>query len=210
MMSLGLDAVYFGILHYRYATFFKLFGQLKNCFTPQFLARKSERAVAFHSGQLRFRAGRMQKPGPLWKAPQPIDCFIFTDKKLNELSSGLALPEIWDKMATDMRTLIKYGDQILLKTIWELIKISNFNILCLNISWLPSSIIVATRTSNISKQKSLVLHASSWFLRMLYFYSQFDEFHSVIYSKLVTQEVNIRRINQHPFGGSKVPSSRYI
>ena len=25
-----------------------------------------------------------------------------------------ALPEIWDKMATDMRTLIKYGDQILL------------------------------------------------------------------------------------------------
>ena len=27
---------------------------------------------------------------------------------------GHALPEIWDKMATDMRTLIKYGDQILL------------------------------------------------------------------------------------------------
>ena len=25
-----------------------------------------------------------------------------------------ALPEIWDKMATDMRTLTKYGDQILL------------------------------------------------------------------------------------------------
>ena len=24
------------------------------------------------------------------------------------------LPEIWDKMATDMRTLTKYGDQILL------------------------------------------------------------------------------------------------
>ena len=87
---------------------------------------------------------------------------------------------------------------------------SNFNILCLNISWFPSSIIVATRTSNISKQKSLVLHASSWFLRMLYFYSQFDEFHSVIYSKLVTQEVNIRRIDQHPFGRCKVPSSRYI
>ena len=39
---------------------------------------------------------------------------------------------------------------------------------------------------------------------MLYFYSQFDEFHSVIYSKLVTQEVNIRRIDQHPFGRCKV------
>jgi hypothetical protein len=64
------------------------------------------------------------------------------------------------------------------------IKISNFNIFCLNISWLPSSIIVATWTSNMSKQKSPVLHASSWFLRMLYFYSQFDEFHIVIYSKL--------------------------
>jgi hypothetical protein len=25
-----------------------------------------------------------------------------------------ALPEIWDKMATDMRTLTQYGDQILL------------------------------------------------------------------------------------------------
>ena len=121
-----------------------------------------------------------------------------------------ALPEIWDKMATDMRTLTQYGDQILLYTILELIKISNFNILILNISWLPSSIIVTTRTSNISKQKSLVLHASSWFLRMLYFYSQVDEFHSVIYSKLVTQEVNIRRIDQHPFGRCKVPSSRYI
>ena len=65
-------------------------------------------------------------------------------------------------------------------------------------------------TSNISKQKSPVLNASSRFLRMLYFYSQFDEFHSVIYSKLVTQEVNIRRIDQHPFGRCKVPSSRYI
>ena len=33
--------------------------QLKNCFTPRFLARKPERAVAFqtfHSGQLRFKA----------------------------------------------------------------------------------------------------------------------------------------------------------
>ena len=28
--------------------------------------------------------------------------------------SDKSLPEIWDKMATDMRTLIKYGDQILL------------------------------------------------------------------------------------------------
>ena len=26
----------------------------------------------------------------------------------------ISLPEIWDKMATDMRTLTKYGDQILL------------------------------------------------------------------------------------------------
>jgi hypothetical protein len=48
--------------------FFKRFWLIfsfKNCFTPQFLARKSERAVAFHSGQLRFRAGWMQKTGPL-------------------------------------------------------------------------------------------------------------------------------------------------
>jgi hypothetical protein len=30
------------------------------------------------------------------------------------LKSNFALPEIWDKMATDMRTLTKYGDQILL------------------------------------------------------------------------------------------------
>jgi hypothetical protein len=42
---------------YRQATFFKRFGQFfsfKNCFTPHFLPRKPERAVAFHSGQLRF------------------------------------------------------------------------------------------------------------------------------------------------------------
>jgi hypothetical protein len=48
--------------------FFKCFWQIfsfKNCFTPQFVARKPERAIAFHSGQLRFRAGRMQKTGPL-------------------------------------------------------------------------------------------------------------------------------------------------
>jgi hypothetical protein len=48
--------------------FFKSFWQIfsfKNCFTPRFLARKPERAVAFHSGQLRFIAGRMQKTGPL-------------------------------------------------------------------------------------------------------------------------------------------------
>jgi hypothetical protein len=49
--------------------FFKRFGQIfsfKNYFTPQFLARKPcERAVAFHSEQLRFRAGRMQKTGRL-------------------------------------------------------------------------------------------------------------------------------------------------
>jgi hypothetical protein len=50
------------------AMFFKRFGQIfssKNCFTPYFLPRKPERAVVFHSGQLRFRAGRMQKTGPL-------------------------------------------------------------------------------------------------------------------------------------------------
>jgi hypothetical protein len=48
--------------------FFKRFWQIfsfKNCFTPHFVARKPERAVAFHRGQLRFRAGRMQKTGPL-------------------------------------------------------------------------------------------------------------------------------------------------
>jgi hypothetical protein len=50
--------------------FFKRFWQIfsfKNGFTPRFLARKPERAVAFHSGhaQLRFRADRMQKTGPL-------------------------------------------------------------------------------------------------------------------------------------------------
>jgi NAD-dependent SIR2 family protein deacetylase len=48
--------------------FFKRFWQIfsfKNCFTPHFFARKPERAVAFHSWQLRFRAGRMQKTGPL-------------------------------------------------------------------------------------------------------------------------------------------------
>jgi hypothetical protein len=48
--------------------FFKRFGQIfsfKIFFTSQFLARKSVRAVAFHSGQLRFRAGRLQKTGPL-------------------------------------------------------------------------------------------------------------------------------------------------
>jgi hypothetical protein len=48
--------------------FCKRFWQIfsfKNCLTPQFLAQKPQRAVAFHSGQLRFRAGRMQKTGPL-------------------------------------------------------------------------------------------------------------------------------------------------
>jgi hypothetical protein len=51
--------------------FFKRFWQIfsfKNCFTPRFLARNPERAVAFHSGQLSFRAGRMQKTGLLLKA----------------------------------------------------------------------------------------------------------------------------------------------
>jgi hypothetical protein len=38
--------------------FFKRFWQI-------FLARNPERAVAFHSGQMRFRAGWMQKTGPL-------------------------------------------------------------------------------------------------------------------------------------------------
>ena len=118
--------------------------------------------------------------------------------------------QILIKFAILLQVRVTHAQTFFRGVIWELIKISNFNILCLNISWSPSSIIVATRTSNISKPKSLVLHASSWFLRMLYFYSQFDEFHSIIYSKLVTQEVNIRRINQHPFGRSKVPSSRYI
>jgi hypothetical protein len=50
--------------------FFKRFWQIfsfKNCFTPRFLARKPERAVAFHSWQLRFRAGRMKKPRPALK-----------------------------------------------------------------------------------------------------------------------------------------------
>jgi hypothetical protein len=37
--------------------------------------------------------------------PHVMTCYV--------LSHG-TLPEIWDKMATDMRTLIKYGDQILL------------------------------------------------------------------------------------------------
>jgi hypothetical protein len=48
--------------------FFKSFWLIisfKNCFTPQFLAREPEWAVAFHKGPLRFRAGRMQKTGPL-------------------------------------------------------------------------------------------------------------------------------------------------
>jgi hypothetical protein len=48
--------------------FFKRFWQIisfKNCFTPQFVARKPERAVAFHRWQLRFRPGGMQKTGPL-------------------------------------------------------------------------------------------------------------------------------------------------
>ena len=31
-----------------------------------------------------------------------------------DVENSESLPEIWDKMATDMRALIKYGEQILL------------------------------------------------------------------------------------------------
>jgi hypothetical protein len=51
--------------------FFKRFWQIfsfKNCFTDihsTVSGAEPERAVAFHNGQLHFRAGRMQKTGPL-------------------------------------------------------------------------------------------------------------------------------------------------
>jgi hypothetical protein len=38
----------------------------------------------------------------------------FHDRERTTTEPSPPLPEIWDKMATDMRTLIKYGDQILL------------------------------------------------------------------------------------------------
>jgi hypothetical protein len=61
MKSLGLDAIHFRILTiilgYVFQTFLADFFRFKNCFTPQFLARKpgagscvSQRAVAFQSG----------------------------------------------------------------------------------------------------------------------------------------------------------------
>ena len=33
---------------------------------------------------------------------------------MSDKTRTASLPEIWDKMATDMRTLTQYGDQILL------------------------------------------------------------------------------------------------
>ena len=40
----------------------------------------------------------------------------FNQGVLQDVDAGVfgTLPEIWDKMATDMRTLTQYGDQILL------------------------------------------------------------------------------------------------
>ena len=58
MKSLGLEAIHFRILTIVRLCFSKVLGRyfrFKNCFTPRFSARKLERAVAFHSGQLRFR-----------------------------------------------------------------------------------------------------------------------------------------------------------
>ena len=42
------------------------------------------------------------------------DTFPYLDNLTVAGRDQEALPEIWDKMATDMRTLTKYGDQILL------------------------------------------------------------------------------------------------
>jgi hypothetical protein len=72
--SLGLDAIHFRIwlsLGYVFKRFWQIFFVWK-LFHSSFFAAKTRAAVAFHSWQLRFRAGRMQKTGPLWKAPQPI------------------------------------------------------------------------------------------------------------------------------------------
>jgi hypothetical protein len=58
--SLGLDVILFRILtivRLRFSNVLGRFFSFKNCFTPRVLARKPERAVAFHSGQLHFTAG---------------------------------------------------------------------------------------------------------------------------------------------------------
>ena len=58
--SLGLDVILFRILTIVRLCFSNVLGRFfsfKNCFTPRVLARKPERAVAFHSGQSHFTAG---------------------------------------------------------------------------------------------------------------------------------------------------------
>ena len=43
-----------------------------------------------------------------------VEQITFHDTKIKHFTFHATLPEIWDKMATDMRTLTKYGDLILL------------------------------------------------------------------------------------------------
>ena len=77
MKPLGLDAIHFRILTIVRLCFSNIFGRFFRLKIVSLLSLWREN----QSGQLRFRAGRMQKTGPLWKVPQPINCFIFTDKK---------------------------------------------------------------------------------------------------------------------------------
>jgi hypothetical protein len=89
MKPLGLDAIHFRILTIVRLCFSNVFGRffrLKIVSLLSFLARKPERAVAFHSGQLRFRAGSVEragckKPARSERLLSQSDCFIFTDKK---------------------------------------------------------------------------------------------------------------------------------
>jgi hypothetical protein len=64
MKSLGLDAIHFRVLTIARLRFSNVLGRFFRLKIVETIFH-SNHAVAFHSGQLRFRAGRMQKTGPL-------------------------------------------------------------------------------------------------------------------------------------------------